>query len=168
MSDMPDLQRSWRAAAESARRALEAAGIAPAPLVQSVPEHRWLGLVPRAARVRRVGEAWRLGVLLLTIDGTLLGGAETARAKRPARVGYVAESARARDAVRHALFRGGVPEGQAAHLDARPLDECDEVAGRDGALVVRWAPGAPLASAIPLDAYLAERVRLLVEPPAAG
>ncbi|GGA60048.1 hypothetical protein GCM10011490_07740 [Pseudoclavibacter endophyticus] len=163
-----------RAAVADACALLNDAGIEPDPLAAYVPERRILGVFPREARLRREGDGWRLGVLVLSTTGDVLIGARTTRARRPERVGYAAESARERDVLRHAAYRARVPEGVTVHVDGTAVDLEDLAASgggyeplalrRDG-IVVRWAPAAPLHAALPLDTYLAERAQLLARPP---
>lgn len=164
------------AAIGEAVRRLGEAGVAPEPLGVVVPARRVLGLFPRAERVRRTGAGWRLGVVVVTTGAELLVDAATNRSRRPERVGYTSRSAQARDALRHAAFRGGVPAGGAVHVGGRIVDLADSellgdaasgpVGMRDGLPVVRWAPGASLAAAVPLADYLRERVDLRLHPPA--
>ncbi|BDZ40528.1 hypothetical protein [Microbacterium suwonense] len=59
----------------------------------------------------RAGEAWHLGVLLLTDDGVAETG-EILRAAEEVRRGYPAESARARAERRAQARRGGFAEGR--------------------------------------------------------
>ncbi len=68
-------------------------------------DSRW-----RGRRIVRVGEAWHLGVILLT-DTHALATAEVLRAADPGRRGYTAESARARAERRALALRGGFHEG---------------------------------------------------------
>jgi len=72
----------------------------------------------------------------------------------------------ARNELRALLRRAGVPARATAVIDARPLDldapEPPLVLGADG-LGVLWTPGG---AAVPFAAYLAERVDLLIHPPA--
>lgn len=173
--------------AESALRdtvaALREAGIVPAALARFVPARRVLGIIPRRERVRATGEGWRLGTLIITSDGELVIDATTTRSRRPERVGYTAESARERDALRHAAYRGGFVEGVTVHVGGRVVDGYEPGAGcssdasssaagelgplvlRPDTVAVRWAAGTPAAAAIPLDRYLAEHAALLIEPP---
>lgn len=163
-----------RAAIDDAVQRLRDAGVAPEPLAEFVPARRVLGVIPRAERVRVTGEGWRLGSLVVSTTGALVVEAATTRAKRPERVGYASDSARARDALRHAAFRGGIPQGRVVHVGGRivDLDRPDTGTDANGPLgvrgplvVVRWALGATLDTAAPLAAYLGERVDLCIHPP---
>lgn len=121
----------------------------------------------RADRIVRVGEAWHLGVLLLTDDAVLSTG-EILRAAEEVRRGYAAESARDRAARRTMARRGGFREGEVVHLGWQVLDAAQVDAGGasgplallDGAPHVRWSPGGAL---VPLSGYLDEKVALLLE-----
>ncbi|MFT4220458.1 MAG: glutaminase [Microbacterium sp.] len=127
-------------------------------------------LLRRAPRIERAGSAWRLGVLLLTSDGDVLGVGEVVRAVEDARRGYAAVSARARAEEGAAAVRGGFQPGETVHVGWTALDldavERGEASGpllvADGVPMVRWSrTGAPA----PLDAYVRERVDLLKHPP---
>lgn len=119
----------------------------------------------RGERIVRVGEAWHIGVLLLT-DEHVLTTAEVLRAADPGRRGYTAESARARAARRQLALRGGFDEGDVVHIGWSVIDVDAVDAGgssgplalRDGVPSVRWS-GA--GAYMPLEAYLRERIDLL-------
>lgn len=119
----------------------------------------------RADRIVRAGEAWHLGVLLLTDDGVLATG-EILRAAEEVRRGYTAESARARAERRAQARRGGFGEGEVVHLGWQVLDPDAVDSGAasgplaliDGVPGVRWSPGGAL---VPLAGYLDERIALL-------
>jgi len=119
----------------------------------------------RDERIVRVGEAWHIGVLLLT-DRELLATAEVLRAADPGRRGYTAESARARAARRQLALRGGFGEGDVVHIGWSVIDVDAVDAGgssgplalRDGVPSVRWS-GA--GAYMPLEAYLRERIELM-------
>ncbi|MFT4229858.1 MAG: glutaminase, partial [Microbacterium sp.] len=78
--------------------------------------------------------------------------------------------ARARAAERAAAVRGGFRAGEVVHVGWRLVDldavERGEASGPlqlvDGAPTVRWSAAGGL---MPLDAYLRERVGLLLDPP---
>lgn len=119
----------------------------------------------RGTRIVRAGEAWHLGVLLLTGDGVLATG-EVLRAAEETRRGYASESARERAERRAQARRGGFAEGEIVHLDWRPIDVAAVDGGGasgplsliDGVPHVRWSPaGAP----VPLAGYLDERIGML-------
>ncbi|WP_144882289.1 glutaminase [Microbacterium paraoxydans] len=123
-------------------------------------DSRW-----RGRRIVRVGEAWHLGVILLT--GThALATAEVLRAADPGRRGYTAESARARAERRALALRGGFREGDVVHVGWSVIDvDAVDAGGSSGPLTlldgvpsVRWSQAGGF---MPLDAYLRERIPLL-------
>lgn len=113
----------------------------------------------RAPRIVRAGEAWHLGVLLLTRDGVLATG-EVLRAAEEVRRGYTAESARARADRRAQARRGGFGEGQIVHVGWAELDAAAAESGPlvvvDGVPMVRWSAGGVM----PLETYLDEQIEL--------
>lgn len=142
-------------------------------LGELVAPRRILG-VARAPRIEHRGVAWHLGVLLLTDDAVLATG-DVVRARAEARRGYTAESQRQRAELAAAARRGGFAEGETVHIGWRvlrsdALDRPDAPAAGDAAPLVlvegipsvRWSASGGL---MPLDAYLAERVALLLDPP---
>jgi len=137
-------------------------------LGELVVPRRILG-VARAPRVERRGAAWHLGVLLLTDDAVLATG-DIVRARQEARRGYTAEPQRQRAAVAAAARRGGFAEGETVHIGWRMLqpdavdrgEESTPLALADGVPSVRWSAAGGL---MPLEAYLAERISLLLDPP---
>ena len=95
------------------------------------------------------------------------------RARQDAPRGYTAESQRRRSELAAAARRGGFAEGQAVHIGWRMLD-LDAVAGgeasgplalQDGVPSVRWSAAGAY---VPLDAYLRERIALLLRPAGRG
>lgn len=119
----------------------------------------------RGRRIVRVGEAWHLGVLLLT-ETHALATAEVLRAADPGRRGYTAESARERAERRAEALRGGFDEGEVVHVGWHVIDVDAVDAGGssaplallDGVPSVRWSTAGGY---MPLEAYLHERVTLL-------
>lgn len=124
----------------------------------------------RGERIVRIGEAWHVGVLLLT-DERVLATAEVLRAADPGRRGYPAESARARAARRQMALRGGFREGEVVHIGWSEIDMDAVDAGgssgplalRDGVVSVRWSgPSTGSGTGMrPLEAYLREQVDLM-------
>lgn len=118
----------------------------------------------RAARIARVGEAWHLGVLLLTDDAVLATG-DVLRAAEEVRRGYAAESARARAEQRARARKGGFGEGELVHVGWQVLDvaavDRGEASGplllAEGVPSVRWSRGGEY---VPLAGYLNERIAL--------
>jgi hypothetical protein len=123
-------------------------------------DSRW-----RGKRIVRVGEAWHLGVLLLT-DTHALATAEVLRAADPGRRGYTAESARERAERRAEALKGGFDEGEVVHVGWSVIDVDGVDAGGssgplsliDGIPSVRWSAAGGF---MPLETYLRERVELL-------
>jgi len=123
----------------------------------------------RAPRIAPVGEAWHLGVLLITDDAVLATG-EIVRARQEARRGFTAQSQRERAERQAAAFRGGFAEGEVAHVGWRVLDLDAVARGEasgplalcDGVPSVRWSAAGGYR---PLSGYLAERIDLLRQPP---
>lgn len=156
------------------RGALEATGARTEALAEFVPERRTLGF-RRRPTLRAIGRAWPLGVLLLGVDGALFAGGTPTRSKPEARVGYTAESARERDALRHTAARAGFATGEPVRVDPTALDAAalaalppggalgPVLADERGALLVRWSPAAGIA-ARPVESYLREEAGLLTAP----
>jgi hypothetical protein len=152
---------------------LSDAGARDEALGEFVPPRRLL-LITRAATMRPLGRVWRLGVLLLDPNGRLYQEGLTTRAVPPGRTQYQSESAEVRRAYRDAAFRGRFTEGETVNFDATPIDlDADALRVSSGALFlrdtrpfVRWSATADDAAAVPLDAYLHDRIDLLVHPPA--
>jgi hypothetical protein len=116
----------------------------------------------RGDRILRIGDAWHVGVLLLTDDHVLATG-EVLRAADPGRRGYTAESARERAARRQMALHGGFREGAHVGWSAIDVDAVDAggasgpLAMRDGVVSVRWSG----TSWRPLESYLQEQIELL-------
>lgn len=118
----------------------------------------------RGERIVRVGEAWHIGVLLLT-DDRVLATAEVLRAADPGRRGYTAESARARAARRQMALRGGFGEGEVVHVGWSEIDvDAVDAGGSSGPLalresvpMVRWTRSSYRS----METYLREQVELL-------
>lgn len=151
---------------EAARARL--AGVPRESLGAAREPRRVLGFA-RAPRIVPAGEAWHLGVLLLTDDGLLATG-EILRAREPVPRGYTAHAQRERAERAEAAFRGGFPAGAVVHVGWAPLDlgalDRGEAAGplaaAGGIPVVRWSRTAGLA---PLATYLDERIALAASTP---
>lgn len=151
----------------AARHRLEAGGVPTEALGEDARRGR---LLRRAPRLRRVGAAWRLGVLLLADDGRTLAVGEVVRAADPGRRGYTAESARQRAEQRAAAVRGDFEEGEIVHVGWTEIDVDAVGAGtasgplliRDGVPVVRWSAAGAV---MPLADFLEDRVALALDPP---
>lgn len=117
------------------------------------------------AKLRVVGEVWRVGALCLDADGGVWATGEVLVVTAPTHPNFRSESALARNELRGLLLRAGVREGSTAVVDPRVLDlDAPEppLAATDEGLGVLWTPGG---AAVPLAAYLTERVELLIHPP---
>lgn len=162
-----------RDAVDRAVRALIQASARTETLAEYVPGRRVLGM-PRAPRMSAIGPVWRLGVLLLDADGRLYATGRVIRAERAVRKSVTAESVAEQRAYRAAAIKGGMPEGATVVFDAEPIAlDADALAAgaasgplvmRGDEVLVRWSPTQPDAL-IPLEAYLRDRVDLLVSPP---
>jgi hypothetical protein len=142
---------------EDARRRLVGA---PRERLGMLRTPRW-----RKERIVQAGDAWHLGVLLLTDDGVLATG-EILRASEEVRRGYTAIASRARAERRAAAFRGGFAEGEVVHLDWQELDAAAVDAGAaSGPLLLHGGEPAVLWShtgvPVPLAGYLDEKIALL-------
>jgi len=153
---------------------LSAADARTEALAEYVPAGRVL-LVPRAERLRPIGRVWRLGVLLLSADRevapALRATGSITRAHEPGRPTYQAASAERRRQLRVAAYRGHFAPGESVNYDATPIAIDARLVGasgpvtvREGRTFVRWNGSAP-DTLTDFDAYLAERVALLVDPP---
>ena len=151
---------------------LARARLADAPreaLGELIVPRRVLG-IGRSPRIVRRGEAWHLGVLLLTDDDVRATG-DIVRARQEARRGFAAESQRQRAELAAAARRGGIAEGEVVHIGWTVLDPdavdpgaaSGPLALRGGVPSVRWSAAGGY---MPLETYLAERVELLLNPPA--
>lgn len=137
-------------------------------LGEFVVPRRVLGIA-RATRIVPRGDAWHLGVLLLTPDAVLATG-DIVRSREEVPRGFTAESQRVRAERAGAAFRGGFAEGRAVHVGWRMLDAAavdrGEASGPlalvDGTPSVRWSASGGL---VPLEPYLDERIALLLQPP---
>lgn len=125
---------------------------------------RLLG-IGRAPRIVRVGEAWHLGVLLLT-DDALLATGEVLRAREEVVRGFTAQSQRERSERAAAAFRGGFAEGESVHVGWQEIDlptvdaggVSGPLEGRSSGTLVRWsAVGEPAVLASYLDDQLSLR-----------
>ena len=125
--------------------------------------------IARAPRLERRGAAWHLGVLLLTDDAVLATG-DIVRARPEVRRGYTAVSQRERAELAAAAHRGGFAEGEVVHVGWRMLQPAAIERGEASAPLflaggvpsVRWSAAGEL---VPLDAYLSDRIGLLLDPP---
>jgi hypothetical protein len=151
---------------------LAAAGARDEALAAFVPSRRVL-LLDRPARMQPLGRVWRLGVVLLAPDGSLLATGGITRAVEPGHPGHVAASVEDRREHRAAAFRGPFPRGATVNYDAAPIrlepDALRSGSGplllRNGQVLVRWSASLGDDAAAPFAPYLTERVELLLHPP---
>jgi len=177
MPEVMDAAARARAAIASAVDRLTAAHARTEALAE-LRSLRRIGPLRRAPRFVRVGEVWRLGVLLLAADpaggGRLFATGAVTRARDPRHPNFTSISGEERREIREAARRAGFAAGETVNFDAAalPLDGLlDDTHGsvgpivlRGGGLFVSWNALAP-ESLAPFDAYLRERVDLLVDPP---
>lgn len=166
---------------------LQATGIKPEALAEYVAPRRVL-LVNRPATMRPIGEVWRLGTLLLgaPIDTppepsktpqasplTLWAAGHATRAAVRPHPNNQSVSREERRDIAAAALKGGYAEGTPVNYDAVQilLDEASLLALNTGSPLgfangeahVRWRAGASLHGAPTLQAYLDDRIGLLVQ-----
>lgn len=160
-----------RESLERAIQQLDAAGVADEALAILRQPKRVL-FVARAPVMEPVSRVWPLGVLLLERGGRLHSTGRVTRAVPAGYPGYQSPGVEVRRSYRAAAFAGKFATGDTVNFDTVEivLDDLDASSGPlfvDGdSARVRWNPLLP-AESRPLDAYLADRVGLLVEPPGA-
>lgn len=146
---------------------LEAAGV-PDEALAEVYTPRGLPLVKRAPALRPIGRAWRLGVVLLSADGRLFTAAESTRAIEPKWFNHRSTEVEHRRLAQQAAHRGPFAEGEVVNFEVVEL-AVDDASLREGfgplslvddTVMLRWA-GHDLGLT-PLDAYLDDRVSLLI------
>jgi hypothetical protein len=135
---------------------LRAAEIEPEYLAQRRPSRR-IGPVQLAEKLVPAGRAWRLGEVLVTDTGQLLGTGVVTRALEPRQ--FAANKSPAEEARRdlqRAAVRGRFPSGAAVNIDYREIET-----GLDpgGELTVDLADAV-----VGLENYLADRVRFAITP----
>lgn len=146
---------------------LEAAGVADEALAE-VYTPRGIPLVKRAPALRPIGRAWRLGVVLLSADGRLFTAAESTRAVEPKWFNHRSTEVEHRRLAQQAAHRGPFAEGEVVNFEVVELaldehslhDGSGPLSVVDGTVMLRWA-GHDLGLT-PLDAYLEDRVSLLI------
>jgi hypothetical protein len=171
-TDDADIVDGLRTSLRDAAERLRSAGARDEALAEYVAPRRVVVFEKKAVLVP-LGRVWRLGVLLLAADGGVYATGSTTRALEPGRPAYQSESAEIRRAYRAAAFRGPFERGETVNFDATPIaldaDALRASTGplflRDGASMVRWSPAADDGSAVPLAAYLDDRLELLIHPP---
>lgn len=161
-----------RAALDDAVDRLTAAGARDEALARFEPSRRVM-LITRKARMIPLGRAWRLGVFLLARNGTLHATGSITRAVAPGYPGYQSISAESRREQRAAAFRGPFQPGEPVNFDAQVIElDAESLRTSRGPLfvradtpLVRWSPSAGDDTALRFDAYLEDRVSLLLNPP---
>lgn len=156
-----------RASLADAVRRLDAAGVADEALAEFVRRKRVLG-IERSPVMQPVGRVWPLGVLLLGRDGELHATGKITRAVPGGYPGYQSPGIEVRRGYRAAAHAGKFAEGDTVNFDTKRIDldaldaDSSPLFAVDGRARVRWNSTNP-AQSRDLDAYLADRVGLLVE-----
>jgi hypothetical protein len=162
-----------RALLDAAARRLRDADVPDEALGEYVEPKAVLG-IRREPTIRSLGRVWRIGALLLgsspETDGRVWATGRITRVTEPGRSQFVSVSAEVRRAYRAAAQKGHFEPGDTVNHGATPIPLDESLVGSsavlfvdDGGPSVRWSPAA--GAAVPLDAYLADRVGLLVDPP---
>lgn len=162
-----------RSLLDDAARRLRAAGAHEEALGEYVEPKAVLG-VRREPTMRSLGRVWRVGALLIgssiQTGGRVWATGSITRVTDPGRPQFQSVSAEVRRAYRSAATKGRFDPGDTVNHGATPIPLDDSLVGSDGVLFVegglprvRWSPAA--GAAVPLEAYLADRVGLLVDPP---
>lgn len=146
---------------------LQAAGVRDEALAE-VYTPRGIPLVKRAPAMRPIGRAWRLGVVLLSVDGRLFTAAESTRAVEPKWFNHRSAEVEHRRVAQQAAHRGPFAEGDVVNFEVveLALDEASLRTGSgplsivDDVVMLRWA-GHDLGLTR-LDVYLGDRVSLLI------
>ena len=157
---------------------------APSETLAILHKGRGIGPLRTAPYLVRVGQAWRLGVLLLDAEGELYATGEVTRAVEPKlAVTNRSPAADRRREFRRAAVRGKFAEGETINhgftplaLDAAELtgslaaettttwsDAVSPLSLRDDTVLVAWGSNAAtgFAGLMPLSRYLAERAVIL-------
>jgi hypothetical protein len=126
--------------------------------------------VRRDPTMRHLGRAWRIGALLLAADGSVRATGSITRVTEPGRAQFVSRSMEVRRAYRAAAVKGRFEAGETVNhgtvpipLDASLVDATGPLFVHGGEVLVRWS--ATAEAAVPLAAYLRDRVALLLDPP---
>ena len=170
---MTDGVERARALLDDAARRLRDADVPDEALGEYVEPKAVLG-IRREPTIRSLGRVWRVGALLLgsspETDGRVWATGRITRVTEPGRSQFVSVSAEVRRAYRAAAQKGHFEPGDTVNHGATPIPVDESLVGSDGVLFVddggpfvRWSPAA--GAAVPLEAYLADRVGLLVDPP---
>ncbi len=139
---------------------------APDEALAEVRAKRSFGPIKRQPAMVPVGRAWRLGVLLLSADGSLRRTGSITRAVEPTRSQGLDSGVEARKEARRQAVRA-FEEGDAVDYDWEPiaLDAASLARGsgplslRGREIRVQWGPAAHETRS--LDAFLADRIEVL-------
>jgi len=120
-----------------------------------------VGPITRPMRLVPAGRAWRLGEILLDADARLYSTGSVTRALTPK--DFAANKSRAeedRRELQRAAVRGRFAAGEAVNFGYAPL-----TIGDDRLPIVDGTPTLHLQhAAVPLEAYLADRIRFAINP----
>jgi hypothetical protein len=139
---------------------------APDEALAEVRAKRSFGPIKRQPAMVPVGRAWRLGVLLLSADGSLRRTGSITRAVEPTRSQGLDSGVEARKEARRQAVKA-FAEGDAVDYDWEPIAlDAESLARGSGPLSlhgrelrVQWGPAAHETRA--LAAYLADRIEVL-------
>lgn len=128
---------------------------------------RGIGPLKTSLRMEPVGRAWRLGVLLLSRDGSLFETGKITRSVEPGRPQSLSQSVEQRRADRMAASRGHFRVGEVVNYEFEPIAVDAEslrlgsgplsLVGAD--VFVRWGPASTARR--PIAAYLDDRIEVL-------
>lgn len=144
----------------SAVAQLRAAHVADEALAELRPAKR-VGPITRPMRLVPAGRAWRLGEILLDADARLYSTGSVTRALTPK--DFAANKSQAeedRRELQRAAVRGRFTTGEAVNFRFTPL-----AIGDDRLPLIDGTPMLHLQNAaVPLETYLADRIRFAINP----
>jgi hypothetical protein len=137
-----------------------------------IPSSSFLGLT-RRAKMRNLGQVWRLGIFLMDRNGLFLRAGDSTRVVETSHIEHVSAYRTERHQLMDAAFRGGFPTGSVVNFNTHPvLIDVDYLATPGSPLFtrgphtfVRWRTGASDDEAMLFSDYMAERLELLINPP---
>lgn len=126
------------------------------------------GILGRGHALEPRERVWRLGAVCLDARGGLFATGQVLVVAGERHPNFRSNVALERTELQRLAGRAGIPVGETIVIDAAPLDLDAEglappLRESDAGVGVAWTPGG---APIPLGAYLAERVSLLLDPPA--
>ena len=141
-------------------------------LAELIVPNKLLG-IRRSGRLKRRGEAWRLGIFLMDADGDLFRAGETVRAESLPHTDHNSAYKAERREIAYAAFRAGYSAGTVVNFGVSRINiDAESFASgtsplfvRDRNIFVRWRSGAPDVQAVVLKDYVTERLDLLLNPP---